>query len=323
MLRKAFTLIELLVVIAIIAILAAILFPVFAQAKQAAKKSSDLSNLSQIGIATKLYLTDFDDAYYPHRINCKNSGGTFVTCPGYLDGNGNVITDAKHLGAGALDRYYYVYLLQPYTKNFGVFVNTGGTGKFKPGDQTLAPACTALGCTGNGYGGQNSYGHNDTYLSPAAPWNGSSVGGPSAPVNETNIQRPTNTIVLVDGTYYGAAFDVRNESGYTNPAHLNGNELAYVQGIEGSSNIGQYESYWKNIGNSNWSYSGGDTGPLAQGGAGMPLAANNKVSGLWGGGQINAQFADTHSKALPFAKVIGDVCYWTTDADGQHPACGG
>jgi|CXWL01.1.fsa_nt_gi prepilin-type N-terminal cleavage/methylation domain-containing protein len=59
--RKAFTLIELLVVIAIIAILAAILFPVFAQAKEAAKKTACLSNSRQIGMATKMYLGDYDD----------------------------------------------------------------------------------------------------------------------------------------------------------------------------------------------------------------------------------------------------------------------
>jgi prepilin-type N-terminal cleavage/methylation domain-containing protein len=61
--KRAFTLIELLVVIAIIAILAAILFPVFAQAKEAAKGTADLSNARQIGVATKMYLNDHDDAY--------------------------------------------------------------------------------------------------------------------------------------------------------------------------------------------------------------------------------------------------------------------
>ncbi len=63
MARRGFTLIELLVVIAIIAILAAILFPVFAQAKAAAKKTACLSNTKQIGLASYMYITDYDGSY--------------------------------------------------------------------------------------------------------------------------------------------------------------------------------------------------------------------------------------------------------------------
>src|SRR5262245_19161226 len=62
--RKAFTLIELLVVIAIIAILAAILFPVFAQARESAKASACMSNMKQLGVATQLYLADYDDRLF-------------------------------------------------------------------------------------------------------------------------------------------------------------------------------------------------------------------------------------------------------------------
>ncbi|HLI47894.1 MAG TPA: DUF1559 domain-containing protein [Chthonomonas sp.] len=61
--NNGFTLIELLVVIAIIAILAAILFPVFAQAREKARAISCASNLKQLGLAFKMYTTDYDEHY--------------------------------------------------------------------------------------------------------------------------------------------------------------------------------------------------------------------------------------------------------------------
>ncbi len=62
-LRRAFTLIELLVVIAIIAILAAILFPVFAQARERARAITCTSNLKEIGLASNMYLQDYDETF--------------------------------------------------------------------------------------------------------------------------------------------------------------------------------------------------------------------------------------------------------------------
>lgn len=73
--NRAFTLIELLVVIAIIAILAAILFPVFAQAKSAAKRTQSLSNVKQLGTASLIYATDYDDLFVSQYAGPDNSFG--------------------------------------------------------------------------------------------------------------------------------------------------------------------------------------------------------------------------------------------------------
>ena len=58
--RRAFTLIELLVVIAIIALLMAILMPALQRVKRQARTIVCRKNLSQYGLASRMYLDDFD-----------------------------------------------------------------------------------------------------------------------------------------------------------------------------------------------------------------------------------------------------------------------
>jgi prepilin-type N-terminal cleavage/methylation domain-containing protein/prepilin-type processing-associated H-X9-DG protein len=61
--KKGFTLIELLVVIAIIAILMSILMPALQRVKRQARTIVCRKNLSQYGLASRMYLDDFDGTF--------------------------------------------------------------------------------------------------------------------------------------------------------------------------------------------------------------------------------------------------------------------
>lgn len=327
--RKGFTLIELLVVIAIIAILAAILFPVFAQAKAAAKKTSCLSNVKQLGTSTLLYISDYDDTFYNHRFNCSVS-----PCAEYS------ATEAALFDTDSNNKFYWNFMLKPYTKNAGIFQDPAIAG-FSEGS---GPAVTFpgpnsgkawpnVGSKGLRYGGQNSYGHNDTYLSPQNAPGTTQIG--SAIVN-TAVPRVASTIMIVDASYYGAAFDAGNMSGLVNTANLattcsstfviagadNGLSHSTCEAKLAANYGNQYEFYWKNIGNAGWSATGGEAGAYA----GTTSSSDGVVKAIADGklrhsGQINAQFADGHAKTLPYNRVVGDVCLWTTDVEGSHPNC--
>ena len=62
--QRGFTLIELLVIVAIIAILAGMLLPALSRAKLSATRIVCVDNLKQLGLATAMYVHDFD-GYYP------------------------------------------------------------------------------------------------------------------------------------------------------------------------------------------------------------------------------------------------------------------
>ena len=120
--RHGFTLIELLVVIAIIAILAAILFPVFARARAKAQQTTCLSNLKQITLGAIMYASDYDDRWLRSAVFMPNGG----ICP---DGVSIIPAD----GTGHV---WWMFLLHPYVKNFGLFncptnpTNTRYTGQY-------------------------------------------------------------------------------------------------------------------------------------------------------------------------------------------------
>ena len=304
--RKGFTLIELLVVIAIIAILAAILFPVFAQARAKARQISCISNMNQIGKSTMMYVQDYDETFYPHRFNC---GG--VTCAAYQSGAG-LTADAAVLNGSdpvSLQKYYWVYILQPYVKNYQVFKCPSATSAFIPGQAQAGPDFNAPGAKGNGYGGQNSYGHNDAWMSPAGAF--ADPNGQPAVVGLAAVPRVASTILLTDASYYGVCPDVTNESGYTQLANCSTGTDCSVEKTYMDKQGTQYASYWKNIGGANWSAQGGTLNAATA----IPLGKQRHNE------QINCQFVDGHTKSLPYARAVGDICNWTTDADGPHPKC--
>ncbi len=313
--KKAFTLIELLVVIAIIAILAAILFPVFAQAKAAAKKTACLSNMKQIGTASLIYIGDSDDVFYPHRLNCNASpttGSPTAVCQEYLNADGTLRSDAPDqtsVSSPTNQRLYWVYMLQPYTKNYNLFACPSATNTFYPGSKKVVSSTSGRGAqpTQN-YGGQNSYAHNDVYMSPANGTDGGSLV--PVPPSQTAVPRIASTILVVEGGYYGGAMDLTNESGYTDTSKLNGTEATSPLWTTNTS----YPHYWQNLGNSNYSMNNGNVASVAD--------AKTKVASRHGG-KLNVQWTDGHAKSLDYKAVAGNICYWSTDADGAHPNCGG
>jgi prepilin-type N-terminal cleavage/methylation domain-containing protein len=277
-LKRAFTLIELLVVIAIIAILAAILFPVFAQAKLAAKKTSGLNQCKQIGLATNMYMGDYDDVLPSYRFG--SAGGPVIN-PFYL---GLGAADPRRAtldsqGANTKSAVFFNQLIQPYTKNDDLFkaptnpeawVNFQDKGTW---DMNF-----------HSYGGQNSYGLSNYLMK-------SNQGTPASSVAEVS-----NTLLLVDATYYNVL-----------PA-----QPATACRLNGFLPSGSYLHYWKQLGNSKLNFNAlGNPNPDDITNVPALKAIDARYSGV-----LNIVRVDSSAKALNAKSVVynlrdkGEQSYW-------------
>ena len=227
--RAGFTLIELLVVIAIIAILAAILFPVFSRAREKARSAACQSNLKQIGLAIKMYASDWDGIYPSGSVDIAGDGG------GWWDD----------------DNWFVRDILQPYIKNYQIWACPTRPKqrwrRYNPqtGRQEWFPCGYAWNCKSFGTG---------------TPPGG---GRP-----ESMVYRPARVIILADRIFTGDGVggDLRCNTGPNCPGlawvrnraerfgHAGGQNCLFCDGhvkwfdvskIHGSDQYGRVKVYWE------------------------------------------------------------------------------
>ena len=278
--RKAFTLIELLVVIAIIAILAAILFPVFAQAKLAAKKTKGLSQFKQVGTGLQIYLGDSDDVLPAYRFTVGDSDPAIN--PYYLSlpaGDTKKLALEKD-GIKTIHAAFYNQLLQPYIKSNDMFKSTEYSNAWVNYQDKRAPDPGF-----HSYGGQNSLAAN-LYLLKAKTNNPLDT---AQMLSATAVEGPSDTLLFVDSTYYGAM-----------PAQPN-NVMCKLNGY--GPTTASYLHYWKHLGNNELNFQAlGNPEPTNAANVQVIKNIENRYGGI-----LNVVRVDSSAKGLQAKAVINNL----------------
>jgi prepilin-type N-terminal cleavage/methylation domain-containing protein len=299
--KQGFTLIELLVVIAIIAILAAILFPVFASAKTAAKKTMDISAFKQVGLATAMYSSDADGAYF-----LSNSGG--IGIPGWGYGPPDTVPGQQ---------------MMPYVKNTQIHISPMDT--WPNEKQRIDDHVQYMNLQNPPLPNQtermyalmvrSNIGYNYAFFSPWRYISSTGYVG-SASVNESSVGSPSSTIMFgtsiwdrAGGTPTGGGNWVIETPCWQDASGRPLRPMAQYHPTTGDGTLWSYANGWANNGSS-WLVYGGLWPYYNQ------VSLNNIAPGLKDG-HVVISMADTSTKSRPIRTLTqGCAAYGTGQFKG-------
>jgi hypothetical protein len=235
-----------------------------------------IAEAKQIGTGFYIYINDFDDVLPPYRIN-----SSVPINPTYLQylasGDPRAATFASQGSPYTLDAEFVNQLVAPYVKsddiwkaptNPNAWVNYQDKGTWDPGFFA--------------YGGQNSYAMNNYVFRPTG-----------SPYSTTSLAEPSNTLLIVDATYYNA-LPAEPTAGF---CKIGGYDP--TNGNPASS----YMYYWKQLGNSALNFESlGSPNPDDPSNVATFANINARYNGL-----LNVVRGDTSAKALNSHAVVTNL----------------